>query len=314
MKFLKDLRVILGIILAITLIAFALTVILLNKNKTAELAAKDMEIAGLQSQLSSIGSMTTVYALATDVTTGKEVTENDFVTVDIPASAASNVVTSLSDIFPEGNLNKMYYKLDLAAGTIISKEDIYERVLTDDLRLFDVVVDSNPVGVEAGMYVDIRIQLPTGADYIAIPHKRIEQLNTGVLKLILNEEEIHIYNSMLIDWMLYGAKLYAVQYVEGGLQNGAESYYPYSQTVANIASKDPNLLTAIKQDMLARRAVLDNDLANAGFALSEKDLENLSKTIEKGRQSVQEAIIESQKQVEKEKAEYEKAQAKAAQQ
>lgn len=312
MKFLKDLRVVLAIILVIVLIAFVLTVVFLNKGKTTAIAAKDEEIAGLQSQLSAIGDMSTVYVLANDVTVGKEVTENDFTTVDIPAQAAGNVLTSLDGIVSEDRSIVKYFKIDMPAGTIVTKEDMLDRVLQNDERLFDVVTDSNPVGLEVGSYVDVRIQLPTGADYIAIPHKRVEQLNSGTLKLILNEEEIHAYNSMLIDWILYGANIYAVQYVEGGLQATAETYYPISQTVVSIAAKDPNLLTAIKQDMLVRRAALDGDLDALGMTLTDKDIENLNKTIEKGRENIRSAISEAQKQVDKEKAEYEKQKAKEA--
>lgn len=312
MKFLKDLRVVLAIILVIVLIAFVLTVVFLNKGKTTAIAAKDEEIAGLQSQLSAIGDMSTVYVLANDVTVGKEVTESDFTTVDIPAQAAGNVLTSLDGIVSEDRSIVKYFKIDMPAGTIVTKEDMLDRVLQNDERLFDVVTDSNPVGLEVGSYVDVRIQLPTGADYIAIPHKRVEQLNSGTLKLILNEEEIHAYNSMLIDWILYGANIYAVQYVEGGLQATAETYYPISQTVVSIAAKDPNLLTAIKQDMLVRRAALDGDLDALGMTLTDKDIENLNKTIEKGRENIRSAISEAQKQVDKEKAEYEKQKAKEA--
>lgn len=312
MKFLKDLRVVLAIILVIVLIAFVLTVVFLNKGKTTAIAAKDEEIAGLQSQLSAIGDMSTVYVLANDVTVGKEVTESDFTTVDIPAQAAGNVLTSLDGIVSEDRSIVKYFKIDMPAGTIVTKEDLLDRVLQNDERLFDVVTDSNPVGLEVGSYVDVRIQLPTGADYIAIPHKRVEQLNSGTLKLILNEEEIHTYNSMLIDWILYGANIYAVQYVEGGLQATAETFYPISQTVVSIAAKDPNLLTAIKQDMLVRRAALDGDLAAVGMTLTDKDIENLNKTVEKGRENIRSAISAAQKQVDAEKAEYEKQKAKEA--
>ena len=312
MRFLKDLRVILAILLVISLIGLVLTVMMLNKGKEEALAGKDEEIANLQSQLSTIGDMTDVYALAVDVTSGKQAVESDFVTVSIPTAAAGNTITSLGSLISDDNSGAKYYKMDMLAGTILTADMLSDRIIMADERLFDVVTDQNPVGIQAGKYVDIRIQLPTGADYIAIPHKRIEQINSGTLKLILNEEEIHAYNSMLIDWILYGANIYAVEYVEGGVQNGAESFYPISQTVVQIAMKDPNLLTAIKQDILVRRANLEGDLDALGIRLSEKDIEAMNQTISKGRENVTKAIADAQTQVDKEKAEYEKKKAQEA--
>ncbi len=305
MSRLKDLRVILVIVLVISWVVAGFLFYNFKQTSDAQLANKDMEIQGLQDSLTQIGELVPAYTVNADVPSGKKVEESDLDLIEVPMSMSTNLVSDIDELVGK------YYKLGLTAGTVITTDCLYEEQLTDDLRLFDVVTHTNPIGLEAGSFVDIRIQMPMGEDYIAIPHRKVMQINTGILKVAVTENDIHTYNSMLVDSIIYpGTQIYAVEYLEGGIQKPAESYYPSATNILAIAQKDPNLLTAIKEDMLVRRGILETGLNAAGVGLTEKEQEDIKKTIEKGKNNLIKIIENSQKGVEKERAEFEKQQLK----
>lgn len=301
---LKDLRVILVILLIISWVAAGLVLYTTKTKSDAQIEQLNNEVVDLNMQLDMVGELVPAYTVREDVPAGKKIDEADLELIEVPVGVSGNLVQDLT------TLTNMYYKLNLTAGSPLTNDCIYEEQLTDDLRYFDLVTSMNPIGLEPGSYVDIRITMPMGEDYIAISHRKVEQINSGILKLVLNEKDIHTYNSMLVDSIIYpGAQIYAVEYVEGGIQAAAETYYPMSTVVVALAEKDPNLLSAIRADMLQRRGILEESMTAAGVNLTEKQIEELGKTIEKGRDNIVKSMSESQKQVDKERAEFEKAQA-----
>ena len=307
LKKLKDLRVILIFVLIVSWAVIGVFFYTFKTNTDAELASKDSTIESLNASLAEIGELVPAYTVGADVPSGKQIEESDLVPIEVPLSMSTNLVQDPAEIVGK------FFKLGLTAGSVITTDCIYEEVITDDLRYLDVITHMNPVGLEEGSYVDIRIQMPLGEDYVAIPHRRVIEINSGILKVAVTEEDIHIYNSLLVDTILYpGSQIYAIEYIEGGLQNAAESYYPMSTSILAIAQKDPNLLKAIKTDILAKRNLLDTAMAGAGVGLSERELEGLNSLIESSRNSIIDAMESSQQEVEKEREEFERQQAELA--
>lgn len=309
MSRLRDARVVLGVVLLVTWLVAGGFFYMNKKNTDAKLHEKEMQVGELQETITQIGELVPAYALRADVPGGKAIKEEDLEIIDVPVGMSHNVISDIDEI------KGKYYKLRLSKGSILTSESVYEEELTDDLRLFDVVTHTNPIGLKPGSYVDIRIQMPMGEDYIAIAHRKVLEVNTGVLKVAVNEQDIHAYNSMLVDTIMYpGSQIYAVEYLEGGIQKPAETYYPVSKNVVAIAQKDPNLLSAIKEDMVQRRTLLETGLNAAGVGLTEKEREQeaLTKTIERRKQELVTSISESQKEVDKARAEFEAEQARQA--
>lgn len=304
MSRLKDLRVILVIVLVISWVAAGFLFYYFKTTNDAQLSNKDIEISELQNSLTQIGELVPAYTVNANVPSGKKVEEADLQLIEVPVSMSTNLITDIEEIVGK------YYKLGLTAGSVITSDSIYEEQLTDDLRLFDVVTHTNPIGLKEGSFVDIRIQMPMGEDYVAIPHRKVMQINTGVLKVAITENDIHTYNSMLVDSIIYpGTQIYAVEYLEGGIQKPAEAYYPAATNVVAIAQKDPNLLNAIKDDMLVRRGILETGLTSAGVGLTAKEQEDITKVIAKGKETVLKSLSESQKELDKAREEFEKQQA-----
>lgn len=255
-----------------------------------ELAVKNTKIEELNTNLTQIGELITAYTVTAEVKAGQEIKDTDLTSIQVPVTMATNLVQDLGEI--EGK----YYRLDMTAGTALSKDAVFENELTDDTRLFDVVLHSTPVGLKVGTFVDVRISLPLGEDFIAIPHKKVHAINGGVIKLAVTEEDIHAYNSMLVDSLLYpGTQMYAVEYLEGGVQKKADAYYPMSKNILSIAQKDPNLLSAIKSDILKRRTALEKGLsALETDSPSDTPDESLDKVLERGRAEYQQNVADAQ--------------------
>lgn len=264
MKFLRDLRVILGILLIIVLIVATFVVLMLKKQNTKIVEEKDTEISELQSQLSNIGDMTTVYTLASDVVAGKTVEDNDLVTVEIPTSSAANVIGDIDSFRQEligDAVNKsLVYKLDLTTGTILTKEMLADYTLTDDLRYYDIVLNQYFIGMQQGSYFDIRYAASSGEDSIVVSHVRAEQVNTGIPKVVMSEKDILTYRSALIESVLDNGFLYAVEYVESGLQKPADSFYiakPYLLSLINDTSLEADIKASLMQN--AGHGIYDED-------------------------------------------------------
>lgn len=296
----KALKLILVIFLVLILATGGVFGFLQYQKFNQLLASKDNEIQELQKTIALIGDLGTAYVLRSDVKAGKEVQESDLEPVDIPLSMSGSLITNLKDI------KDKYYKLDLTQGTALSSDMIMSEQLEDSMRLYDVVTDENPIGLTVGKYVDIRISMPLGEDFVAMSHKRVYGINNGILKLALSEMDIHTYNSMLVDKILYpGTRIYAVEYVQPSAQQPAERYYPLSKNILEIVQKDPNLASELRPDILARRNQLEESLKvvmDAGIA----------KAIQKGKTEITKEILASEKELQKQLEAEAKAAEKAA--
>ena len=115
----------------------------------------------------------------------------------------------------------------------------------DTLRDRDIVLDRITVGIAVGDYVDIRMTMPYGDDYVVIPHKRVYGINEGTIKLYLTELEWNTYLGAEVDYYLnkeYGCTIYADKYVEPGLQQDAVAYYAVPTNIAALLQKNPNIV------------------------------------------------------------------------
>lgn len=276
-----------------------------------QLANKDLEINDLNSSLTAIGELVPAYTVTADVPSGKKIEETDIQLIDVPLSMSTNLVQDSSELVGK------YFKLGMTAGSVITTDCIYEAVVTSDMRYYDVLVDILPIGLKPGAFVDVRIKFGTGADFIGLSHCQVIDINGNVLKLVLTEEDINMYSSMLIDNIMFnenlqstldlngdgkingsdkvsavGAYIYAVEYLEGGLQDKPENIYAPSVLVQGIMASNPNIINA---ELSANDMVLKRKLIEAGLV----DLSNISTTAEGVKEVVEKAVKEGKKEYDK---------------
>ena len=191
-------------------------------------------------------SYVTVYTLNTDVESGDEVTEEDLTITQVVNSNAPTDYLTPSDLG-----TKNIAKISMTAGTVLSKEMLYvdETVTGNDVRKQEYNMFVLPSDLETGDFVDVRLQLPSGTDYIVVAKKKVEiPLIAGVdstdtISIELSEDEINMLSNAIVDaFYINGAKLYVNKYTEPGLQEASTPTYPVNYDVLQLINGNPNIL------------------------------------------------------------------------
>lgn len=281
LKKLKDIRIIIIIILFLAILGLGVFGYLKLTEKDNMIANQQSQIADLEGSLSAIGELVPAYVTAGQVESGKKIEETDLTVVDVPLGIAENIISDY-----ETELDGKYYKINMAPGTILTRDVVYDEILGKDMRYYDIMLDVLPVGLEAGDYIDIRIKFGTGADYLGISHIQVQGIYGNCLKLIMSEKDIHVYSSMLVDSIVFntqyefsydkdgdgkiaseerekleaiGSYLYATVYVEAGFQGPSEVSYAPSKLVQSLMNNDNNIKEA---DLTETEMLLYQNLRN----------------------------------------------------
>ncbi len=100
-----------------------------------------------------------------------------------------------------------------------------------------------------GDYIDVRIMLPSGQDYIVVAKKEVDipEINgvpsENTIWMNLSEDEILHMSCAIIDaYQIRGAKIYATKYTEAGMQDAAIPTYPINESTSQLLRNDPNIL------------------------------------------------------------------------
>lgn len=232
------------------------------------------------------GDLKTVYVLATTVKSGETITLANVKTKavsieDVPADAVAisqNVIA----------------KIDLSAGTILTSGmlNTSENTLTNDLREQEYNMISLPTNLSVGDFIDIRLQLPNGGDYIVISKKKVLQCNASTVWLNMYEEEIELMSNAIIEYyIMAGSKLYATTYIEPGLQTASIGTYVPNATVSSLISANPNIKSFINSDRYSEglKAIRNNYINNAINEYSESAVINIEENIKNEIESLKEA-------------------------
>lgn len=253
-------------------------------------------------------SMKQVYVVTTDVNSGDAITIENLTTKVLDSSVIpSNVLTaaeleSKSNITDEnGNLIKkvnVISKINLKAGTIITTDMVkIEGELSNDVRKIECNAVQLTSQMETGKYVDIRLRLPSGGDYIVLSHKKIEIPaiegvdSTSTIWLELSETEILTLNCAIVEsYKIEGSLLYVTEYIEPGLQENATVSYSPNNEVYELIQKDPNCVQTAVAEIVARNRALSRNSINSNLnnSSSGADERVVTKTEEEIRKTQEE--------------------------
>lgn len=280
----------------VTLIILAVVAFILNifqfvwwRNVNLETAEKyTAELASLQAQLDSIGTRVQVYTVSKALKAGDEITDKD---VDVMWTYSTlltdQYVTSVEDLV--GSL----CKIAINPGTAITRNMLMVEPLDDTSRDVDIMLDYQTVGLRPGDYVDIRITMPYGDDYIVMSHVRIQDVNDNTLKVYLTELQWNTYQGAFVDYILnasYGCRLYATRYVEPGIQQEAVAFYAVPDNIAALLQKNPNIVDKTAAASLNEwRASIEQALVI--FRDEDDTVDSDGSTISGGRDALIEGIM-----------------------
>ena len=167
-------------------------------------------------------------------------------------------------------------KVDMKKNTVITRELLNkgDSLVQDDVRKQEYNMVILPMDLVTGDYIDIRLMLPSGQDYIVVSKKEVEIPNangvdsTDTIWANLSEDEILHMSCAIIDaYQIKGAKLYATKYTEAGMQNAATPTYPINESTARLLQDNPNILDKAKTEIAnrynkANSSQLRNDYIN----------------------------------------------------
>ena len=200
-------------------------------------------------------SVVNAYVLNKNIKSGETITA-DMLTVKKVSSLVVSANTLKLDL-TEDTISK----IDLSAGTILTSDMIIESTekTTNDLRTQEYNMVILPSQIESGNYVDIRLRLSNGVDYIVASRKKvtipeIDGIGSATtIKVNMNETETMVMSNAIIEaYIDEGALLYATTYVEPGLQTSVIPTYVPSGTVQNAINSNPNIEQEAKNALFSR--------------------------------------------------------------
>lgn len=176
-------------------------------------------------------------------------------------------------------------KIDMNANTVVTPNMLaLGNMVTADVRKQEYNAVVLPMDLMSGEYIDIRIQLPNGQDFIVVSKKIveipiIEEMDSiDTIKVDLSEDEILAMSCAIVEaYRINGSKLYATKYVEPGMQDAATPTYPVNAETVALIQADPNVTTKAMESLRARyNATLRNDYINKELQKEENSMENVT--------------------------------------
>ncbi len=236
----------------VALVVMALVVlVLLQKMKSLNEAKEAIE----QLQKS-------VYVAADDLESGQVISLDDFSMEKVQSTVDQTEIINEDDFKltdEEGNIllnaddeeisREMMMKINVPKGTIVTKDMIVPtgEEVADSERLAEYNMILLPSHLKNGDYIDIRLSLATGQDYIVISKKRVYGTTEQAIWLKLDEDEILTLNNAIVEaYIVQGAKLYAFPYTEPGMQLAATTTYVPSADVVRMIGDSPNVTDEAK--------------------------------------------------------------------
>lgn len=265
---------ILGVLIAV-LVMGAIVAVLLLKIKNMQ-AKEDDRLANLIK----------VYALNTDVKSGDTLDASMLVQVETDKNAAPTDAikgTALTE--------NSIAKIDLSKGMILTASMVAEsdNPTTSDLRIQEYNMLRLESQIAQDDYIDVRLRLPNGLDYIVVSKKRVEipQINgvdsENTIWIKLTEDEtLAMSNAIVEAYKLEGAVLYTAKYVEPGTQEKATPTYIPSAEVVNLVTQNPNVVQEAKTAMYNRYQQFTSNRNNINSQLNSVDEDEAKSRVTSG--------------------------------
>lgn len=169
-------------------------------------------------------------------------------------------------------------KIDVSANSIITQSMVSrsDEISTNDLRVQEYNSIVLPIDLVTGDYIDVRLQLPTGQDFIVVSKKRVVipevdgEFLADTIQLEMTEDEMLAMSSAIVEnYYVQGSLLHANKYKEAGLQEKASPTYVAKSEVTALMDSDPNIVAKAKNEIAERYrslASMRNDYINPALA------------------------------------------------
>lgn len=239
---------------------FVSTYFVVSSQTKQEYEGKIQELTDIMDKNKSI-----LYELSEDIKRGEVVTRENVRKKEAYDSSP------VQNLFSEEDIGKSSL-LDLNKGTHLLKSMVVDWVSGSDAREVESKVIRLSENLEEEDYVDIRLFLPNGEDFVVLSKKEIlfptilegEEPMEGCY-LWLEEREILNLSSAIVDAYQYtGAFLYTVKYIEPILQKASIISYIPSISTLKLLETHPWILEEAELSLAeTNRKLLENRLSES---------------------------------------------------
>lgn len=151
-------------------------------------------------------------------------------------------------------------KIDMNQNTVLTLDMLsLGSLVTADVRKQEYNAIVLPTDLTTGDYVDIRLMLPNGQDFIVVSKKAVElPIIDGIesedtIWVNLSEDEILSMSCAIVEaYRINGTKLYATKYTDPGMQEEATPTYPISAEAYELIKADPNVTERAEKELRNR--------------------------------------------------------------
>lgn len=215
----------------------------LNEKQISEIEKYNEKLTELEL---AAGEKEVGYALIDDIKKGELITESMVKKVYLPDGAKSEDTLDLVDFKVSDEYN-LYAKTDLLAKTVLTSSLFYEdEPITNDIREGEFNYIEIPTNVGKDSYIDVRVQFPTGDEYVVLTKKKVKDLQGVTMHLNVGEGELLTLSSAVVDAYIEGAKIYAIPYVDEHMQDESITTYPVKTNVKELIKESPNVVNIAK--------------------------------------------------------------------
>lgn len=226
---------------------------------------------GIEAEKAAIEALQqSVYVAAEDLESGQSVNLDNFMLDQVQTSIDTSLIISEDDFMFQNDEGEpiikynddgsekqkdMIMKVNVPAGAIVTKDMLADSTtdLTSDQRIQEFNMILLPSQLKTGDYIDVRLSLPKGQDYIVLAKKKVLQsTETGIWLKLSEEEMLTINNAIVESYGIIGSKLYAIEYSDPGIQEAAEPTYPVNLDVFNLINYNPNIVETAKAEIYNR--------------------------------------------------------------
>ena len=152
-------------------------------------------------------------------TFNRDVLQGETITSDMITMVRVHVTTIPAGAASEGSLVGKIATSNIPKNVTVVKSMVADSILTQDVRTQQITAVLLPAKLTVGEYVDIRLQVPSGVEYIVLPQKQVLDISGTTIWMNLSEDELLLLNSAIVDsYMTQGSKLYAVEYADPDTQ------------------------------------------------------------------------------------------------
>ena len=199
--------------------------------------------------------MKKVYVASANIKSGETVSYEKLKQVSVSSSVIPDNVLSVE--LTENTIAK----IDLNKGTIVTNNMVQESddKTTSDLRKQEYNMVILPSQIQSGDYIDIRLRLSNGVDYIVASKKKVEiptidgVESANTISVNMNETETMVMANAIIEaYIDKGSLLYVATYVEPGMQTSLTPTYVPSGAVQSAINANPNIEQEAKNALFAR--------------------------------------------------------------